>query len=140
MELENGNFALKSFFGKYFCKDVGSEKALFTASRGDSTEIGENETILYFLQKIDLWQTIYRIKYQALFRHNENLKLKKVGSESSTQVEKDALSKFHSFGFDKTIVRTENEKKVIKKAKERGKLFETLLDKRAKTKSDKFCK
>jgi protein FRG1 len=59
------------------------------------------------------------------------------------QVEFDHLKMFHSiqassFG-ERDLSRTKEDTKRLKRAKEEGNLNEMLLDRRAKSKSDKFC-
>ncbi|CRK90435.1 CLUMA_CG004123, isoform A [Clunio marinus] len=59
--------------------------------------------------------------------------------EDLKQVELNYVKKFQKFQ-DKRIKLCEDDKKELKKAKESGKLHESLLDRRSKMKADRYCK
>jgi protein FRG1 len=105
--------------------DVG--EAVSIPARKDSTEIGPNET--------------FTLHCQA---ENKSTFIKPKDREREAgQVEFDHLKMFHSiqassFG-ERDLERTKEDVKRLKKAKEEGNLNEMLLDRRAKSKSDKFC-
>ena len=59
--------------------------------------------------------------------------------EDIEQIEENYVRKFQKFQDKKLRICTES-KKELKKAKEEGKLHESLLDRRSKMKADRYCK
>ncbi|KAG8184623.1 hypothetical protein JTE90_022673 [Oedothorax gibbosus] len=70
-------------------------------------------------------------------KEKDDIPIEEKGSISSCEV--NYVKKFQSFQDRRLRVNTED-KVVVKKAKHEGNLHEVLLDRRAKMKSDKFCK
>lgn len=159
VKLSDSKIALKSGYGKYLCVQpdgavVGrsdaigpleqwepvfqDEKLALLASNNcfltvrdgtdimaNSTTAGENEML----------------KVRSFVRTNTD-KDKEVPDEekgSAAECEVNYVKKFQSFQ-DRRLRVSDKDKRELKRARLEGNLHETLLDRRSKMKSDKFCK
>ncbi|KAI7886795.1 hypothetical protein K492DRAFT_203056 [Lichtheimia hyalospora FSU 10163] len=92
--------------------------------RADSDEIGFCET--------------FRVYCQARFKRKARHERKKAKKESNID-ELDNVKKFQSWGGGRVHM-SKSDTRELKKAKEEGRIAEAMLDRRAKVKSDRYCK
>ncbi|KAI9003566.1 FRG1-like family-domain-containing protein [Gaertneriomyces semiglobifer] len=84
------------------------------------------------------FQEIFTLHCQAQNRARKKKK-KDDGNLDETSFEVEQIKKFHSYGGGRLVLSHEDAKE-LQKAKKEGSLHEAMLDRRAKMKSDKFCK
>ncbi|KAJ3294724.1 hypothetical protein HK104_003330 [Borealophlyctis nickersoniae] len=111
--VRDDGIALQSSFDKFM---RGEEDGVV---RADSTEVGFRE--------------VFRVKCQAVNKSRAKKRKEKV------QVNAEALEVDQIWGGGR-LVMTNEDTAELRKAKKGGNLHEALLDRRAKLKSDKFCK
>ncbi|KAJ3041237.1 hypothetical protein HDV00_009775 [Rhizophlyctis rosea] len=117
VQREDG-WALMSFYGKFLrCESDGTVRC-------DSDEMGFREVV--------------RFKCQAANKSGRKKRREKERIDVGG-LEVDKIKQFHSWGGDR-LVTTQEDTRSLYKAKKDGQLNEALLDRRAKLKSDKFCK
>ncbi|KAJ1555237.1 hypothetical protein HK096_006289 [Nowakowskiella sp. JEL0078] len=111
--------ALKNTYGKFLKVENGG------ILRFDSETVGSRET--------------FRVKVQIQNKKKKKTKKEEEAMTNVGQIEIDQIKRFHAA---KNGIWTfvEESTRELKHAKNEGKLNETLLDRREKIKSDKFCK
>ncbi|KAI0064479.1 hypothetical protein BV25DRAFT_1881704 [Artomyces pyxidatus] len=122
--LEDGMVAFMNNYEKYLGVDevAGGQLQL----RGDSENVGFAERFFVKVQS--------QYKREA---HEEEKK--KEGKLTNPSMDEASTNKtFQAWGAGKSVV-SGVDKKELKRARKEGRLAETLLDKRAKLKSDRFC-
>ncbi|KND03825.1 uncharacterized protein SPPG_01280 [Spizellomyces punctatus DAOM BR117] len=116
--LREDGLALQSSFEKFLKCDADGR------ARADSENVGFKE--------------VFQMRCQAA--NKARAKKKKVDvSINAEELEVDHIKKFHSWGGGRLVL-SQEDTTVLRKAKKEGNLNETLLDRRSKLKSDKFCK
>ncbi|KAK9708712.1 hypothetical protein K7432_009474 [Basidiobolus ranarum] len=116
--LREDGVAFQNVHGKYLSIEESSGKL-----RGDAEDIRFCE--------------VFRVKCQAAVRRKD--KVKSQTNQSSTEVEFHNIRRFQSWGLGRVKL-SEDDVTELKKAKKEGNFSETLLDRRAKIKSDRYCK
>ncbi|EPQ58346.1 hypothetical protein GLOTRDRAFT_72685 [Gloeophyllum trabeum ATCC 11539] len=123
--LPDGMVAFQNIYEKYLGVDEAAGGVL--QLRGDSEEVGFAERF---------W-----VKIQSHYKKEatEEEKKKKAGLiEEPSADEANVNRMYQAWGAGRSVVSKED-KKEIKRAKKEGRLAETMLDRRAKLKSDRFC-
>ncbi|VDC06628.1 unnamed protein product [Peniophora sp. CBMAI 1063] len=122
--LEDGMVAFQNIYEKYLSVDevAGGKLEL----RGDADTVGFNERFWVKIQS--------KYKKEA----NEEERKSKEGLLGPSMDEAGTNKIYQAWGAGRSVV-SEKDKKDLKKAKKEGKLAETLLDRRQKLKSDRFC-
>ncbi|GAA5848636.1 hypothetical protein JCM8547_004581 [Rhodosporidiobolus lusitaniae] len=133
---EAGRLAVRSAYGKYLSVDVvaGGKIEL----RADGEKEGETER-----WKI-LMQGEFVSKAKKQFNERNGIKTRDAGDGLTVVTdlagaEIDAIKRFHKFGVGASSVGTAEDARALKRAKKEGKLAETMLDRRSKLKSDRYC-
>ncbi|ORX89564.1 hypothetical protein K493DRAFT_302228 [Basidiobolus meristosporus CBS 931.73] len=116
--LRDDGISFQNVHGKYLSIEEAGGKL-----RGDSEEIRFCE--------------VFRVKCQASAR--KKVKTKEKGVQNSTEAEYHNIRRFQSWGLGRVVLSKED-KSELKKAKKEGNFSETLLDRRSKLKSDRYCK
>ncbi|KAI8823737.1 FRG1-like family-domain-containing protein [Fimicolochytrium jonesii] len=116
---EDGVALQSAAFEKFLqCDEAGK-------ARADSTVVGFRET--------------FRVKCQAENKVRAKKKSKREGAVDAAALEIEQIKKFHSWGGGRLVL-TQEDTAELRRANKEGTINETLLDRRAKLKSDKFCK
>ncbi|KAI0030385.1 FRG1-like family-domain-containing protein [Vararia minispora EC-137] len=121
---DDGMVAFQNVYEKYLSIDevAGGQVQL----RGDADNAGFNERFYVKIQS--------RYKREA----HEEEKQKKEGLTAPSMDEAGTNKIYQAWGAGRSIV-SDKDQKELKKARKEGRLAETLLDRRAKLKSDRFC-
>ncbi|KAJ3144878.1 hypothetical protein HDU89_007681 [Geranomyces variabilis] len=94
------------------------------AARADSETLGFRE--------------VFQVRVQAANKYKAK-KAKKEKALDTVTLEVESIKKFHSWGGGRLVL-SQDDSQELRRAKQQGQLNEALLDRRAKLKSDKFCK
>ncbi|KAI8984151.1 FRG1-like family-domain-containing protein [Mycotypha africana] len=116
--LTDAGIAFENVYKKYLMIDEVAGGGV--RIRADADDVGYCET--------------FRVYCQARFKYKPKTKKKDKGENIGSEIGK----KFQSYG--RNIIRSESDKRDLKKARTEGRLAEALLDKREKAKSDRYCK
>ncbi|KAJ3153736.1 hypothetical protein HDU86_005069 [Geranomyces michiganensis] len=84
------------------------------------------------------FREVFQVRVQAANKYKAK-KAKQEKALDTEALELESIKKFHSWGGGRLVVSQEDSQD-LRKAKQQGQLNEALLDRRAKLKSDKFCK
>jgi hypothetical protein len=144
--LGNNKFTIKSCYDKYFTSlngitcstDACSNNEIFQIQKYQNGFIIKDHMNNYLDFSTSLITTsttitdsnLIYIKYQNIIKEKEITK-------SSVEMELEQLNKYHSFG--KRELNQVKEIYDLKDAKNKGKINEILIERRAKFKGDKFC-
>ncbi|KAI0256973.1 FRG1-like family-domain-containing protein [Lactifluus subvellereus] len=122
--LEDGMVAFMNIYEKYLGIDevAGGQLAL----RGDSDAVGFQERFYVKIQN----------KYKQEAHEEERKKGGALDLPSTDEKSTNAI--YQAWGAGRSVV-SKGDKKELKRARKEGRLAETLLDRRSKLKSDRFC-
>ncbi|ORZ39227.1 FRG1-like family-domain-containing protein [Catenaria anguillulae PL171] len=137
-EEEGGLVAFQSVWGGYLSVKDPLEKRATWVLRCDKQDVGFCEQ---FCAKVQA-EVVH--EYRKRMAKNVKRRLNEDGDgedeDAGAVKEAEVVKKFQSWGGGKLLLPSHAEKKELFKAKKEGKLAETLLDRRSKTKSDRYCK
>ncbi|XP_065183667.1 protein FRG1-like [Sycon ciliatum] len=151
--------ALKSGYGKYMCTSssgdvVGRSDAIGTREMWDPifqdgliAFEGSNRRFMTVEESGKLMSTAEKVSDDAKFTlRTSKSKFKKAKTEVEKEygkklsnLEMEYVNRYQSFQ-DHHVIVTQKSRDELRGAREKGKLHESLLDRRAKMKSDRYCK